>query len=144
MPEVELAPPIAGVLSGAWWACGLPLGLWAMFSQSFRIGRRRINKILEKDPLEGVTEARLELADAHVDTLTALIAAGAVQGNTVSAKALSTFMQVDLDLVCENLDELAQAGLVKLDRIALRSAPKDWKNTVTPTGVRCLYQLGKR
>ena len=53
-------------------------------------------------------------------------------------------MQVDLDLVCENLDELAQAGLVKLDRIALRSAPKEWKNTVTPTGVRCLYQLGKR
>ena len=144
VPEVELAPPIAGVLSGAWWACGLPLGLWAMFSQSFRIGRRRINKILEKDPLEGVTEARLVLADAHVDTLTALIAAGAVQGNTVSAKALSTFMQVDLDLVCENLDELAQAGLVKLDRIALRSAPKDWQNTVTPTGVRCLYQLGKR
>ena len=60
VPEVELAPPIAGVLSGAWWACGLPLGLWAMFSQSFRIGRRRINKILEKDPLEGVTEDRLE------------------------------------------------------------------------------------
>ncbi|MCT1428046.1 hypothetical protein [Corynebacterium sp. p3-SID1241] len=144
VPEVELAPPIAGVLSGAWWAFGLPLGLWAMFSQSFRIGRRRINKILEKDPLEGVTQARLQLADAHSDILTALIAGGAVQGNTISARALSKFMQVDLDLVCEHLDELAQAGLVKLDRIALRSAPKDWKNTVTPTGVRCLYQLGKR
>ena len=78
------------------------------------------------------------------DTLTALIAAGAVQGNTVSARSLSKFMQVDLDLVCEHLDELAQAGLVKLDRIALRSAPKDWKNTVAPTGVRCLYQLGRR
>ena len=79
LPEVELAPPVAGMLSGAWWAFGLPLGIWGMFSQSFRIGRRRINKILEKDPLDGVTEARLELADAHSDILTALVAAGAVQ-----------------------------------------------------------------
>jgi len=60
LPEVELAPPVAGMLSGAWWAFGLPLGIWSMFSQSFRIGRRRINKILEKDPLDGVTEARWE------------------------------------------------------------------------------------
>jgi len=144
VPEVELAPPVAGVLSGAWWAFGLPLGLWGMFSQSFRIGRRRITKILEKDPLEGVTEARLELADAHVDTLTALIAAGAVQGNTINTTALSKFMQEDLEPLCERLDELEKADLVKLSRMGLRTAPKKWTITVTPTGVRCLYQVGRR
>ncbi|MDK8693900.1 hypothetical protein [Corynebacterium sp. MSK158] len=144
LPEVELAPPVAGMLSGAWWAFGLPLGIWSMFSQSFRIGRRRINKILEKDPLDGVTEARLQLADAHSDILTALVAAGAVQGNTINSTALSKFMKVDLDPLCERLDALAKADLVKLSRMGLRTAPAKWTITITPTGVRCLYQVGRR
>lgn len=144
LPEVELAPPVAGVLSGAWWAFGLPLGIWGMFSQSFRIGRRRINKILEKDPLDGVTEARLQLVDAHSDILTALVATGAVQGNTINSTALSKFMRVDLDPLCEHLDALAKADLVKLSRMGLRTAPAKWTITITPTGVRCLYQVGRR
>lgn len=144
LPDISLAPPVEGILTGAVSAFALPLGLWAMFSQSFRIGRRRMQRIVAEDPLEGVTDSAMQLADAHLDILTALVTAGAVQGNTTTTKALSRLMQVELDTLPDALQELKKHGLVKVEDIGLRSKVESWRITLSPTGVRCLYQLGRR
>ncbi len=144
LPDISLAPPVEGILTGAVSAFALPLGLWAMFSQSFRIGRRRMQRIVAEDPLEGVTDHAMQLADAHLDTLTALVTAGAVQGNTTTTKALSRLMQVELETLPDTLQELKKHGLVKVENIGLRSKVESWRISLTPTGVRCLYQIGKR
>lgn len=140
LPDISLAPPVEGILTGAVSAFAFPLGLWAMFSQSFRIGRRRMQRIVAEDPLEGVTDSAMELADAHLDTLTA----GAVQGNTTTTKALSRLMQVELDPLSDAIQELKKHGLVEVENIGLRSKVESWRITLSPTGVRCLYQLGRR
>ena len=144
LPDISLAPPVEGILTGAVSAFAFPLGLWAMDSQSFRIGRRRMQRIVAEDPLEGVTDHAMQLADAHLDILTALVTAGAVQGNTTTTNALSRLMQVELDPLSDALQELKKHGLVKVENIGLRSKVESWRISLTPTGVRCLYQIGKR
>lgn len=144
LPDISLAPPVEGIVTGAMWAFAFPLGIWSMFSQSFRIGRRRMQRIVAEDPLTGVTDSAMQLADAHLDILTALVTAGAIQGNTTTTTALSHLMQVKLDTLSDPVQELKKHGLVTVENIGLRSKVESWHITLSPTGVRCLYQIGKR
>ena len=87
LSSLPTPPLLAALLSGALLGVGGSFGMWAMFQRSFRVGKRRIKAITEKQSLEGVTQPRMDAVEANGDILGALIAAGAVDGNNKIGRA---------------------------------------------------------
>ena len=88
LSSLPTPPFLAALFSGALLGVGGSFGMWAMFQRSFRVGKRRIKAISEKQSLEGVTQPRMDAVEANGDILGALMAVGAVDGNIISIKVL--------------------------------------------------------
>ena len=90
LSSLPTPPLLAALFSGALLGAGGSFGMWAMFQRSFRVGKRRIKAISEKQSLEGVTQPRMDAVEANGDILGALMAVGAVDGNIISIKVLGS------------------------------------------------------
>ena len=124
--------------------------MWAMFQRSFRVGKRRIKAITEKQSLEGVTQPRMDAVEANGDILGALIAAGSVDGNNISIKVLGKLLDCDMDntedaeSLVARMKDLQSDGIIKISGQALYQKQQSWEVTVTPDGIRNLAQIGHR
>lgn len=140
-------PVISSLFSGVFFGISGAIGLWAAWSQAYRVGKRRIKKITEKESLEGVTEARMNAVEENPDILGAMIAVGAVDGNETSVANLRQVLEWDKKdtwILQTRVKDLEQLGLLKVTGMALYKDPKHWQFTVTPDGIRNIAQLGKR
>ena len=124
--------------------------MWAMFQRSFRVGKRRIKAITEKQSLEGVTQPRMDAVEANGDSLGALMAVGAVDGNTISIKVLGKLLNCDMDnaedaeSLVTRVKDLQSDDIIKISGQALYQKQQSWEVTVTPDGIRNLTQIGHR
>ena len=153
LSTLEIPPVLGGVLSGAFLGFAFSLSSWATLQSSFRIGKRRIKAIMEKQSLEGVTEARMEAVEAHGDLLGALIVVGAVDGNSIPIKRLGKLLSCDTEDM-ENEDQsrslitriknLQADEVLKITGQGLSQKPESWEVTITPIGIRNLAQRGQR
>lgn len=150
---LEIPTVLSSVLSGAFLGFAFSLSSWATLQSSFRIGKRRIKAIMEKQSLEGVTEARMEAVEAHGDLLGALIVVGAVDGNSIPIKRLGKLLSCDTEDM-ENEDQsrslitriknLQADEVLKITGQGLSQKPESWEVTITPIGIRNLAQRGQR
>lgn len=150
LSSLPTPPLLAALFSGALLGVGGSFGMWAMFQRSFRVGKRRIKAITEKQSLEGVTQPRMDAVEANGDILGALIAAGAVDGNTISIKVLGKLLNCDMDnaedaeSLVTRVKDLQSDGIIKISGQALYQKQQSWEVTVTPDGIRNLTQIGHR
>lgn len=150
LSSLPTPPLLAALLSGALLGVGGSFGMLAMFQRSFRVGKRRIKAITEKQSLEGVTQPRMDAVEANGDILGALIAAGAVDGNTISIKVLGKLLNCDMDnaedaeSLVTRVKDLQSDGIIKISGQALYQKQQSWEVTVTPDGIRNLTQIGHR
>lgn len=150
LSSLPTPPLLAALFSGALLGVGGSFGMWAMFQRSFRVGKRRIKAITEKQSLEGVTQPRMDAVEANGDILGALIAAGAVDGNTISIKVLGKLLNCDMDnaedaeSLVTRVKDLQSDGIIKISGQALYQKQQSWEVTVTPDGIRNLAQIGHR
>lgn len=150
LSSLPTPPLLAALFSGALLGVGGSFGMWAMFQRSFRVGKRRIKAITEKQSLEGVTQPRMDAVEANGDILGALIAAGAVDGNNISIKVLGKLLDCDLDnaedaeSLVSRIKALQTDGIIKISGQALYQKEQSWEVTVTPDGIRNLAQIGHR
>ena len=150
LSSLPTPPLLAALFSGALLGVGGSFGMWAMFQRSFRVGKRRIKAITEKQSLEGVTQPRMDAVEANGDILGALIAAGAVDGNTISIKVLGKLLNCDMDnaedaeSLVSRIKALQTDGIIKISGQALYQKQQSWEVTVTPDGIRNLTQIGHR
>ena len=138
---------IKGMLGSVLFGASISFGLWGLFTQAFRIGKRRIKKITEKQSLDGVSESRMEAIESNGDIFGGLIAAGAVDGNEISVKTLGKLLNWDKEDIASlqsRINELGNQGLVKISGQGLYQQAKFWQVTVTPDGIRNIAQIGKR
>ncbi|MDO5031097.1 hypothetical protein [Corynebacterium sp.] len=142
--DLTFNPILVAVGYGLWSAPAIVLGGWALFNSSYRIGRRRIKQINADPSLDGVTAESIEATIAHRPIVSALVAAGAVDGNTVILKRLRKLVRYD-DGLKEDLRELEKVGVVKLIGTRIGSnAERTWQVTLTKEGVRCMREAAKR
>ena len=153
LSTLEIPPVLGGVLSGAFLGFAFSLSSWATLQSSFRIGKRRIKAITEKQSLEGVTEARMEAVEAHGDILGALIVVGAVDGNNIPIKRLRKLLSCDIEdmdneekskSLLTRIKNLQADGVIKISGQGLSQKPESWEVTITPIGIRNLAQRGQR
>ena len=150
LSSLPTPPLLAALFSGALLGVGGSFGMWAMFQRSFRVGKRRIKAISEKQSLEGVTQPRMDAVEANGDILGALMAVGAVDGNIISIKVLGKLLNCDMDNaeVAESLvtrvKDLQSDDIIKISGQALYQKQQSWEVTVTPDGIRNLTQIGHR
>ena len=143
LPDLSLPPILQVLLGGVYLGAACTLGVWSAFSLSYRIGRRRMLKILKKGSLDGVTNAALQAVDSHSETIAALCACGAVDGNEVNLDGLSKLTSRSVEELSESLKSLAQLGLIDIKRLGAHSNPGKWQVSLTPVGIRCLGQSGR-
>lgn len=144
---LETPPLISGVFGGLLFGAGISFGAWGMWNQAFRIGKRRIKKITEKQSLDGVSESRMEAVEENGDILGALVTAGAVDGNELSVASLGKLMDWDneeIPALQARANELQSSGVVKISGQGLYQKAKHWQVTITPDGIRNIAQLGHR
>lgn len=147
LDALQTPPLISGMFGGLLLGIGTSFGAWGIWTQSFRVGKRRIEKIVELESLDGVTQTRMEAIEVNGDILGALITAGAVDGNDLSVTTLGKLMDWEKDDIAalqERVTELEKLGLVKVSGKSLFRDAKHWKATVTPEAVRNIAQQGKR
>ena len=143
--DIEVPPAIGAAVGGVYLGAVFALATWMQHRRPFMVGARRCAKILEDGSLEGITNERLDVAEEHEHILAALIAVGAVDGNTIQAKWLPSIMDVDeVEELQEPLETLASAKLIDVNRTGLYHKLPTWRLTIKPLGVRCLNQLRSR
>ncbi|OFP32664.1 hypothetical protein [Corynebacterium sp. HMSC068G04] len=113
------------------------IGGRAFGTTAFRVGKRRIQAITEKDSLEGVTEQSITAVEKHPEVLSGLVAAGAVTGNMISIPALGRLLDYEEGLEDE-LRELEKAGVVKMSGFIYGKGKRTYNITLTEDGVRSM------
>lgn len=113
------------------------IGGRAFGTTAFRVGKRRIKAITEKDSLDGVTEKSIAAVEDHPEALSGLVAAGAVTGNTISIPALSRLLGYEEGLE-EEMRELEKSGVVKMSGFIYGKNQRTFNITLTEAGVRSM------
>ncbi|MDK8762644.1 hypothetical protein QP922_02245 [Corynebacterium sp. MSK218] len=135
--DISLNPILVAAGHTAFAIPAFIIGGRAFGTTAFRVGKRRIKAITEKDSLDGVTEQSIAAVEEHPEVLSGLVAAGAVTGNTISIPALSRLLGYEEGLE-EELRELEAAGVVKLPGLIQWSGERTFNITLTEAGVRSI------
>lgn len=135
--DISLNPILVAAGHTAFAIPAFIIGGRAFGTTAFRVGKRRIQAITEKDSLDGVTEKSIAAVEEHPEALSGLVAAGAVTGNTISIPALSKLLGYEEGLE-EELRELEAAGVVKLPGLIKWSGERTFNITLTEAGVRSM------
>ncbi|HAT1152041.1 TPA: hypothetical protein I8V91_001253 [Corynebacterium striatum] len=143
LPDVAVSPILLSVVKAIYLVPAFSLGAWASLNGPYRVGRRRIRKTLESTSLEGITVTTLDAVTKHADIISCLVAAGAVEGNMVTAARLSKLLGVTPELE-ERLRELEKVGVVKLRGVRHSDNTRTWDVTLTELGVRSMYEARRR
>ncbi len=142
-PEPSLDPLLQVLLGGLYLGLATALALWSMFSRAYRVGRRRLARILSQDSLDGVTDARLQAVTDHSNVIAALCACGAVDGNEASVGALSKLSGIPVAQIEELLPQLSRLGVINVNQTGALLKPKKWQVSLTEAGIRCMGQLNR-
>ncbi|MDK6807079.1 MULTISPECIES: hypothetical protein [unclassified Corynebacterium] len=135
--DISLNPILVAAGHTAFAIPAFIIGGRAFGTTSFRVGKRRIKAITEKDSLDGVTEKSIAAVEEHPEALSGLVAAGAVTGNTISIPALSKLLGYEEGLE-EEMRELEKAGVVKMSGLIYGKGKRTYNITLTEAGVRSM------
>lgn len=123
----------------------LAYGWRATERRSYRIGTRRIKKILSTDDkLDQVTAGRLELVEKHLWLVRVLVSMGAIDGAEAEAWKVAELADTDSDLVLSVARELQEQKLVGVGAFADDGKPHNFGMWLTPTGVRVAAETQRR
>ena len=143
VPDATISPIVLTVCKAIYMVPAFTLGGWASFTGPYRTGRRRIRKTLEHSSIEGITETTLQAVTDYADIVSALVAAGAVEGNIVSVKQLGYITGQEEGLEKRVL-ELEKTGVVKLRGVRHSDNTRTWDVTLTELGVRSMHEARRR
>ena len=123
----------------------LAFGWRATERRPYRIGTRRIKKILSTDDkLDQVTVGNLELVDKHRWLVRVLVSMGAIDGAEAEAWKVAELADTDSDTVRAAARELQAQKLVKIGAFADGGKAHNYRMWLTPAGVRVAAEAEHR